>query len=282
MGNKKIDKFNVIFLGTGASEGVPVIGCSCNTCKVSIQKGGKHLRQRPSILASFGNVNIVVDSGPDIRNQLISAGNKPIHLLILTHWHYDHFGGIAEFMYYDRHGEKRTEIPMISSEYTIAAYDRYINNLLPFGDKIPDKNRPILLPKQVDFKKNLKLGELEIRFFSLPHGIQGNFNCRIDSPNGGIALLWDTGPGVSKEAIEIIKGAKIGVIEAAYPDNMPASPKHFREAEAIEFGKKLGWEKIYLTHISHFSKPHDELDKYVKKIGGDNVFVGYDGLQLSL
>jgi len=279
---KNIGKIKIKILGSGSAEGIPEMGCKCKTCLHSYKYRGKEIRLRPSVIVQYKKKNILIDISPDIHTQLINSGCINIDLIILTHWHYDHFGGIAQFMYWKRHNRIRKSIPLLVSSYTKKAYERYISNLFPTKGSIAEKYRPLLDPIIVEKDQTFTYNEMELTFFNLKHGIPGNINCRISCMGKSISLVWDTGPDFSENTINIIKNTDIGIIEAAYPDSMPPSMKHLRFKEAIRIGEEMNWKKTYLMHISHLSEPHYILKDYIKKIGGQNNIVSTDGMVIKL
>lgn len=247
----------VVFLGTGTSTGVPIIGCNCNIC----QSGDpRDQRLRSSIYIEVQNKKIVIDTGPDFRIQMLSNQLTDVDAVVFTHNHKDHTAGLDDIrpinflqkkkvdVYAEEYVQKtlKMEFPYIFNDQDypgVPQINLYTIDEQPF--KIDDV---LLTPIRVIHKKLPVLG---FRIHDFTYITDANF--------------------ISDEEIEKIKGTKVFVINALR--NEPHY-SHFSLSEALEVIEKVQPERAYLTHIGHNMGFFDEVQANLPK----NVFLSYDGL----
>lgn len=255
------DKIKVIFLGTGTSIGVPVIGCDCRVCK-SADKRDK--RFRTSIYLEYKGVSLVVDTGPDFRIQMLRENIENIDAVLFTHAHRDHIAGLDDIRAFnyvlnkriDIYGAERviesirTEFPYIFSE------SRY------FG--APQLNVNIIESEP------FMINNLEICPINLMHDKLPIFGYRF----GDFVYITD-GSAITEEEIEKCRGAKVLVINALRNSRHVS---HFSLQEAIDVVNKIQPEKAYLTHMSHFIGLQSEMESNLP----ENIRPAYDGLRIEI
>lgn len=253
-------KGKLLFLGTGGSVGIPVIGCSCEVCH-SNDPANKRLR--PSALLRIEQRQFLIDAGPDFRMQALRTGITKLDGLLLTHAHHDHTAGIDDLrpIYYRR----STPLPVLLSSATAEDIRMRYSYLFESNDK----NFILRLHLQ------LLTGQTGSTFFeNLPIQyvtyMQGGMlvnGYRI----GDLAYLSDICQ-FPPSIFEDLKGVRYLIISAL---RYTPSPLHFSVDEAIDFANQLKAEKVWLTHISH-ELEHHQANAYLPP----HMHLAYDGLEI--
>ena len=256
-------KAKITILGSGTSQGVPVIACECNVC-TSISPKDKRLRC--SVLINFKGENYVIDSGPDFRQQMLRENVKTLSGILFTHEHKDHLAGLDDVRAFN-YIEKR-DMQVYCTERVEEALKReyqYIFN----GDQYPGipkvnlnnitKETPIVL------NNGLQVTPVEVMHYKLPV-----LGFRI----GDFTYITDA-KTVSEEEKQKIKGSKTLIVNAL---RLQEHLSHFNLEEALAFIEEIKPEKAYLTHISHLFGKHEDIESRLPK----NVFVAYDGLMVEI
>ncbi|RDC58261.1 MBL fold metallo-hydrolase [Pedobacter chinensis] len=252
----------VTFLGTGTSQGVPVIACNCKVCQSTDQRDK---RLRTSILIQTDDKTIVVDSGPDFRYQLLRENVKDLDAVLFTHEHKDHIAGLDDirpFNYLlhkviDVYATERVQTALKREFYYIFAEHKYHG--------VPQINL-----HTVTNGEDFLIGRNKIIPFEVMHHLLSITGYRI----GDFTYITDA-KTISEASFEQIKGTKILVINALQRESHIS---HFTLTEAIEFAQKVGAEITYLTHISHNLGLHEEVEKELPL----NIRLAYDGLKIEL
>jgi Metal-dependent hydrolases of the beta-lactamase superfamily I len=256
------DRMTITFLGTGTSQGIPVIGSNHPVC---LSKDPKDKRLRVSVLVSWDDYNFVVDCGPDFRQQMLLHPIEKLDGILFTHEHADHTAGIDDIRpFFFRQGD----IP-------IYAHQRVINSLKKRFDYIfADENRypgaPAVQVFEVTKDKPISLGGLNIIPIEAYHNRLQVFGYRF----GEFVYLTDI-KKVEEEEIKKIKGAKVLVVNALREE---PHHSHFNLEEALEFAEQVGADETYFTHISHMLGFHEEVEKQLPP----NIHLAYDNLQLKI
>jgi phosphoribosyl 1,2-cyclic phosphate phosphodiesterase len=249
-------------LGTGTSQGIPVIGSDHPVCR-SLDPKDKRLRV--SVWISWDNFSFVIDCGPDFRQQMLTSNCRKVEAILFTHEHADHTAGLDDIRPFNF---RQGNIP-------IYAHERVLKNLIGRFDYIFEKfdrypGAPSVSTTEVCNNTSFDLGGKTIVPINVLHGNLQVFGYRIDD----FAYLTDV-KTIEMEAIEKLKGLKILVVNAL---RMEEHNTHFNLAEALEFIDLINPEKTYLTHISHVFGFHEEIQKNLP----DNVFLAYDNLEITL
>lgn len=251
----------VTFLGTGTSQGVPVIGCACHVCK-SLDFRDKRLRS--SIHLEIDGVSIIVDSGPDFRQQVLREGITELDALIFTHEHKDHTAGMDDIRSFNFLQKK--DIPVYARSNVINQLKQefaYIFSESKYPG-IPQvaihtiSNAPFLI-------EGVEVIPIEVAHFKLPvYGYRfKDFTYITDAKT------------ISGPEKEKIKGTRILVINALQREDHIS---HLTLQEAIDLAIEVQAESTYLTHMSHRMGKHKEVEKVLP----DGVNMAYDGLKIEL
>lgn len=250
------------FLGSGASSGIPMIGCTCSVCT---SQNPKNQRLRSSGLLEIGEKRLLIDAGPDIRSQALRAKIDSLDGLILTHTHFDHIAGIDELrVFFLKTG--RSLPCLLSKESFRDLEDRYAYIVNPNQD-IPNLSAKFsfeVLDSDFGFTKFLGL---KFGFTSYYQGGMKVNGYRI----GNFAYISDI-KNYDDSIFSFLEGVDHLVLSALRDR---ASPIHFNLEEAIAFSQKVGAKETRLTHIAH-ELEHD----FVNLSLPPSIQLGYDGLQM--
>ncbi len=250
----------LIFLGTGTSQGIPLIGCECEVCTSS---DPKDKRLRSSVLVCTKNTSIVVDTGPDFRQQMLREQVKKLNAVLFTHEHKDHIAGLDDIRAYNFILKKK--IPIYATSRVLKALEREFHYVF-HDDKYPGVPEVEIneIAKEAFYINDLYIQPIEVLHYQLP--VWGFIF------NNQIAYITDAS-FISEEEKAKLKGMDVFIVNALRKEKHIS---HFTLEEALELISELKPERAYLTHISHQMGRHDE----VSTILPDNVFLSYDGMKV--
>lgn len=252
----------VTFLGTGTSQGVPVITCECEVCK-SADKHDKRLRV--SVLLEIDNQVILIDTGPDFRYQMLRADVKKLDAILYTHEHKDHVAGLDDVRAFNY--KQQAEVDIYAHQRVQDALKKEFHYIFS-GDNYP--GIPRLKLNSIIEGEPFQAAGIDIIPIAVMHYLLPVFGFRI----GDFTYITDA-KIISPQEKEKIKGSKILVINALQKEKHIS---HFTLDEALEFAAEIGANKTYLTHISHKLGAHAEVSKQLP----EGVFLAYDGLELEM
>ena len=256
-----IGKFT--FLGTGASAGVPIIGCKCEVC---LSSSPFNRRLRSSGLLSIGELRLLIDVGPDFRQQALSHQLDHIDGLLLTHTHFDHIAGIDELRVF--YFQQKKPLPcLLSFESLEELKIRYSYLFQPIGT-VPTMS--------VQMEMHLLEEDLgEVDFLGLKMGYCSYFqgNMKITGFRlGNFAYISDI-KEYDASLFVALKGVEKLVVSALFEQS---SQLHLSLDEAIDFSKKAGAKETYITHISH----RMEYESVSKRLPS-NIRLAFDGMEIA-
>lgn len=256
------DRLQITFLGTGTSQGIPILGSNHPVC---LSENPKDKRLRVSILVQWKNANYVVDCGPDFRQQLLQNPITTLDALLFTHEHADHTAGIDDIRPYFF---KQGDIP-------IYAHDRVIKELKQrfayiFADEDRYPGAPAVAINLVDKDSYLNWEGLKVTAIEAWHNRLPVLGYRFND----FVYLTDVKTVTEQEMVKL-KKCKVLVVNALRID---PHHSHFNLEEALAFSKEVGAERTYFTHISHLLGFHDEVQKQLP----ENVFLAYDNLKITV
>ena len=250
----------ITFLGTGTSQGIPIIGSDHPVCK---SENPKDRRLRSSVLINWDKNNYVIDCGPDFRTQMLNSNCSRIDAIIYTHEHSDHVAGLDDIRPFFF---KQGKIP-------IYAHKRVLNELKKRFYYIFDENYSYPgSPKVIEnvISSNFNINDKKITPINAFHKDLQVYGYRFEN----FAYLTDV-KTIEKKEIKKLDNLDVLVINAL---RIEEHYSHFNLDQALEFIKLIKPKKAYLTHISHMLGFHDE----VQKILPENVFLAYDGLEITI
>ena len=252
----------VFFLGTGTSQGIPVIGSDHPVC---LSTNLKDKRLRVSVWIKTANESIVIDCGPDFRQQMLRSKCQTLDAILFTHEHSDHTAGLDDIRPFS----------LKFGALQVYCHHRVHLNLKKRFDYIFEtENRypgsPAVNVVEVENNKPFFVGKTEIIPVNALHGKLQVFGYRI----ANFAYLTDIS-AIENEEIDKLKGVKILVINAL---KTTEHHSHFSLQQALDFVNLVRPEKAYLTHISHLLGFHDDVEQSLP----ENVFLAYDNLVLEM
>lgn len=252
----------VTFLGTGTSQGVPVIGSNHPVCK---SNNSKDKRLRVSVMISWEDYNFVIDCGPDFRQQMLRENVSKVDGILLTHEHSDHTAGIDDIRpFYFKQGN----IPFYAETRVFKALHQRFAYIFETENKYP--GAPTIEEIEIHKDSQLDIGGKPVVTIEAFHNKLPVLGFKID----GFTYLTDV-KTISEKEIEKIINTEVLVINALREETHQS---HFNLSEALEFIDKVGPQKAYLTHISHLLGFHDEVEKTLP----ENVHLAYDTLKITL
>lgn len=251
----------VTFLGTGTSQGVPVIACNCEVC-TSTDPRDKRLRT--SILIESDEKIVVIDSGPDFRYQMLREQVQHLDAIVFTHEHKDHVAGMDDIRAFNY--KQRAPLDVYAEPRVQASLKRefaYIFDEIKYPG-VPQLNLHTIGHDPFDIG-DIHFIPIEVMHYKLPV-----LGFRIND----FTYITDA-KTVSEAEKEKIKGSKILVINALQTENHIS---HFTLEEAISFAEEIKAEKTYFTHISHRLGLH----QVVSELLPPNIELALDGLKLEI
>lgn len=251
-----------LFLGTGGSMGIPVIGCSCPVC---LSSSPYNKRLRPSGLLTIGKLRFLIDSGPDFRQQALSYHIDHIDGLILTHAHHDHTAGIDEMRIFSLRSHH--PIPCLLSSETLADLVKRFYYIFDSEGEYAKVTAKFNLQVIDDGRGDLIFQGIPIRYFSYEQGGMRVNGFRF----GSLAYVSDI-RHYPETIFEDLKGVKTLILSAL---RYAPSHLHFCVDEAIDFARRTEAKETWLTHIAH-EIDHEQTNAYLPP----NIRLAYDGLQI--
>jgi phosphoribosyl 1,2-cyclic phosphate phosphodiesterase len=251
----------ITFLGTGTSQGVPVIGCTCEVCK---SVDFKNQRTRCAIMISTQKKTIVIDIGPDFRQQMLRERVNRIDAILITHEHKDHTGGLDDvrpfnFMH-------KMDMPVYARSSVCEQLKKEYSYIFK---QDPYPGAPRVLLNEIA-NSAFSIDNIEVQPIEGHHANLLVFGFRI----GSFTYITDMNK-ISDVELEKIIGTETLVINALQKENHPS---HFRLVEALNIIEKINPKQAFLTHLSHRMGLHQTIEKELPS----NVSIAYDGLQITL
>lgn len=251
----------ITFLGTGTSQGVPVIACDCDICK-SIDFRDQRLRS--SIHIQVDNQSLVIDTGPDFRSQMLRERIKKVDAILYTHEHKDHTAGMDDVRSYNF--AQKMDMPIFAHQRVLDQLSKEFSYVFA---KVKYPGVPKVATNPIE-NKAFSIGETSILPIEVMHYKLPVFGFRIKD----FTYITDAN-FINEEEISKIKGTKILVLNALQKTDHIS---HFTLAEAIEMVNIIKPEKCYFTHISHRLGKHRDVSEELP----DNCELAFDGLKITI
>ena len=251
----------ITFLGSGTSQGVPIIACSCPIC---LSTNPKDKRLRSSVLIQIEDKNIVIDTGPDFRQQMLNCKIKHLDAILFTHAHRDHLAGLDDIRGFNYIMQKAIDVYCEDIVEAAIKKEFFYAFTEPKYPGVPEMNlHPITSQPFSLF--NTQIEPIRVFHYKLPVlGFKFNNFVYITDANR-----------IEDPEIEKIKGCDVLVLNALRREHHIS---HFTLQEAIDMSKRVGAKQTYFTHISHQLGFHDDVENELP----DNIHLAYDGLEIEL
>lgn len=253
---------DLTFLGTGTSQGVPVIACDCKVCNSS---NVCDKRLRTSAMITIEGINYIIDSGPDFRQQMLREKVQDIRAILFTHEHKDHIAGMDDVRAFNFKHKKDMDVYCdLNVQKALLREYPYVFSDVKYPGVPEVKVHQISVDQNFTIDGNL-FTPIEVMHYKLPV-----LGFRI----GNLTYITDA-KTIAENEIKKVKGSKVLVVNAL---RISEHISHFNLEQALSFIKKINPERAYLTHISHLLGKHEEVTKLLP----DNVFLAYDGLKIKV
>lgn len=252
----------ITFLGTGTSQGVPFIGCDCAVCTSPDKRND---RLRTSVLIETPEATVVIDSGPDFRQQMLRYKVRKLDAIVFTHGHKDHVAGMDDVRAYNFHDGKAMQVyANLNTQEVLKREFQYVfQNLNYPGIPQVDLNT-------IDGYNSFSINGLEFTPIRVLHYKMEVLGFRI----GDFTYITDANY-IELEEINKVKGSKALVLNALrYQEH----PSHFTLPQAIDVANAINADNTYFTHISHQLGLHDAVEDTLP----EGMHLAYDGLTLEL
>ena len=251
----------VTFLGTGTSCGVPVIGCQCRVCQ---SNDAKDKRLRCSILVETSSTRLLIDCGPDFRQQILPQSFRRIDGILVTHSHYDHVGGMDDVRPYCQFGEINVYADPLARKGML--------QMLPYcfaANRYPGV--PAIGLHEIHAGQAFRIGDIDILPIEVMHGQLPILGYRF----GNFAYITDM-KTIAPDQEALLSGVQTLVVNALRFDR----PHHSHQlvADAVSFAQRVGARHTLLTHVCHDIGLHNEGNVLLP----EGVELAYDGLQMSI
>lgn len=252
----------IYFLGTGTSQGIPVIGSNHSVC---LSTDSKDKRLRVSVWIQDEDFSVVIDCGPDFRQQMLTSKCTQIDAVLFTHEHADHTAGLDDIRpFFFRQGN----IPVYGHQRVLQNLEKRFDYIFNDANKYPGApsvNKYVILENE-----NFQIKNKTIIPINAKHGNLQVFGFRIDD----FVYLTDV-KTIEKSEINKIIGVKVLVINALREEEHNT---HFNLKEALDFIHLVQPKKAYITHISHLLGFHEEVQQKLP----ENVYLAYDNLEIEI
>ncbi|WP_117883030.1 MBL fold metallo-hydrolase [Aureibaculum luteum] len=252
---------NITFLGTGTSQGIPIIGSNHPVC---LSDDTKDKRLRSSIMVEWGNFRYIIDCGPDFRQQMLRENVDAINGILFTHEHADHTAGLDDIRPFSH---KMGNVPLYVPERIIGNLEQRFYYIFTKVNRYPGAPSAGI---QVVENEVFTLGDKEVLPIEVIHGKLPIFGYRFDD----FAYLTDLKTIEDKEK-DKLKNLDTLVVNTLRKE---PHPTHLNLEDALSFIDELQPKRAYLTHISHNLGFHKEVQEQLP----ENVFLAYDGLKISV
>jgi phosphoribosyl 1,2-cyclic phosphate phosphodiesterase len=255
---------NAVFLGTGTSHGIPMIGCSCAVCTSGERK---NRRRRCSLYVRAAGQHLVFDTPPDFRDQVLSFGVKRIDAVFLTHPHADHIFGFDDVRRFS--DLQQNHIPVYGSPETM----RQMRTKFDYVDKTSHSFGGVPRVHFTDQEAPVRVGEVLVTPLPVRHGKDLIYGFRVDGDGRRLGYIPDCSE-IPDKTFGLLNNMDAMILDGLRPE---VHPTHFSIGECVEMLGDIAAPRSFITHLTHHSE-HHELQARL----GDGVIVPWDGLEIEL
>ena len=250
----------ITFLGTGTSQGVPVIACDCEVC---LSDNPKDKRLRTSVMIESDNTTVVIDTGPDFRQQMLRENVQKVDAVVYTHEHKDHVAGMDDVRAFNF--KFKVDMPIYASQKVQEALKREFHYVF---SSFQYPGIPKVVLNTIDAQSEFKIGDIPLRSIELMHHKMRVLGFRIKD----LVYITDVNY-IDDKQLEKIMCCKILIVSALRKEKHIS---HFSLGEAIALSKRVRAKSVYLTHISHLMGKHDSVNATLDS----HIQLAYDGLSI--
>ncbi len=251
----------ITFLGTGTSQGIPVLTCQCHVCT---SQDVRDRRYRTSAMLSTEATNVVIDAGPDFRSQILKTNLRRLDAVFLTHAHHDHVSGMDDVRAFNY--SQKMAIPVFGNRECLRHVSRYYDYAFE-DDKYPGV--PEFDMKELG-NESVMIGDMEILPIPVMHGKLPILGYR----SGNVAYITDASL-IPESSLQLLSGIQVLVVNAL---RHRQHHSHFNIQQALEVIQQIQPRRAFLTHISHVAGAHAEITAELP----ENVEPAYDGLSIEI
>ncbi|MEM9821065.1 MAG: MBL fold metallo-hydrolase [Bacteroidota bacterium] len=252
----------ITLLGTGTSQGVPVIGCTCEVCR---SEDPRDKRLRTAALIQIDNTHILIDAGPDLRQQMLRYHVDRLDAILLTHEHNDHIIGMDDVRPFNFRSRKNMPI------YAVTRVQKALKKRFAYAfDENPYPGAPRLELKDIWPAQDFWINNIKISPIEVLHGRLSVLGFRF----GAFTYITDA-KTISTESLEQIRGTEVLVLNALHHQTHHS---HLNLEEALALAQTIGARTTYLTHISHWMGKHEVIDAQLPP----GIHLAYDGLEIQI
>jgi len=255
----------ITFLGCGTSTGVPVISCECEVCR---SPNPKNNRTRSSLFLESDTTKLLIDTGPDLRQQLLREGITNADALLFTHGHADHTAGFDESRAFCWRREGR--LPVYGSADTL----HILGQMFPWAFDENYGGRGYVRATGIEFSAPFMIGDFRISPFPVVHASVATHGFRIDLPSGKSLVYASDMKSLPDPAHDLVRLCDVHIFDGL---RLEEHPSHMTLSEACALADQLDSPRAYMTHLAH----EIEYEREGATLA-PNRFLAYDGLHFFL
>jgi len=249
----------ITILGSGTSQGIPVIGCHCDVCKST---DPRDTRTRVSALIENNDKSILIDIGPDFRTQMLTNQKENVDAVLITHEHNDHTAGLDDIR--PINFQQKKDMPLFALPRVLYQLEKRFSYAFA-GNRYPGAPRIELIPIH---EQAFDIVGMQVHPIQVNHGSLPILGFRIEN----VAYLTDVRQ-IPESQFELLRNLDVLILSALRPK---PHHSHLSLEEAIELSKRIGAQRTLLTHVSHRMGLYKEWSQVLPK----GVYAAYDGMQI--